>query len=229
MVYDAEIVEVVKFEADEKEEASWAKLAVDSLLVQIHSSESILKRDFAQLGTLLLRIRTKKYWQEWGFVSFGEYIDSIKDKISKGRTQLYGYISVADNLLPYCSGEDLSDIGISKATLLSQSVKQTGKAPSGEIMEAAANPNITSEQLKAMLFVNENPESGQLGKYWDWGGSYVTIDERAEIEGAFEVAKHVDPIIPQDWPEHLQRKEIMLRLAREFMATYAALVKTGTA
>lgn len=229
MVYEAEVVDAIVLTDKDKDEAGWAKLAVDSLLVQIHSSESILRRDFAQLGTLLLRIRTKKYWQEWGFESFGGYIDSIKDKISKGRTQLYGYISVADKLLPFIDSEDLGDMGISKATLLAQSVSKTGRAPADSILEAAKNPNVDAAELKSMLFTNENPESGQLGKYYDFGGCYLTVDERAELEQAFEIAKHTDPIIPNDWPSHVQIKEIMLRFAREFVSTYGALVKTGTA
>lgn len=230
MIYEAEIVNELVLAAGEiKGEATWAKQAVDSLLIQIHSSESILRRDFAQLGTLLLRIRTKKYWQEWGFQSFGAYIDSIETKISKGRTQLYGYISVADKLLPFISGEDLSNIGIAKATLLAQHVGKTGKAPSDSAISLAQNPLITADELKATLFSSENPESGQLGKYWDWGGSYVTVDERLEIERAFDCAKKVDPIIPNNWPEHIQRKEIMLRLSREFLATYEALVEKGIA
>jgi hypothetical protein len=228
MVHDPEILDSINLTDSEKLEAETTNKEVGQLLERIQSSETEVRRNFAQLGTLLLRMRTRKYWFALGYPTFGSYIDAIKGKVGKGRTQLYSVIGVADKLLPYVDADELAEIGITKATLLKQSMKQTGKAPTDEALEAAQNPNVDAQELKALLFKNENgnPETEQ-GKYWDWGGSYLTADEKDEVTRAFECAKKVDPVISQELPDHVQRKEIMLRLCREFLATYEALVAKG--
>ena len=49
----------------------------------------------------------------------------------------------------------------------------------------------------------------------------VTAEERAEIEAAMEMAERIDPVIPNDMKKSARNKEIALRFAREFMATYS--------
>ena len=223
-----EIVDSITLTATEKQEAEWTQNAVDSLLSQINSSESILRRDFAQLGTLLLRVRTKKYWHALGYPTFGSYIDKIKDKVGKGRTQLYQVVGVAEKLLPWMSPDDLAKIGISKAIELKKYIDQTGKLPPDDVVTAAENAEVGTAELKAILFQDKNPQTEQ-GTYFDLGGFYATKDERDEINRAFDVAAKTDPVVSNEIPEWARRKEIIQRLCMNYLAEYEVLVAKGQA
>jgi hypothetical protein len=230
MVYEPEVLPAIEFTAIELQEATWTSDAVSKLLAQINSGETLLRTSLAQLGTVLLKVRTKKYWHAWGFPSFGAYIDSIKNQVGKGRTQLYQTIGVADKLLPFVTPDELANIGISKAILLKQSVEKTGKTPSDEILDQAQDPKVDAAELKALLFKNSNgsPENGQE-TYFDLGGFYTTKEEKEEILRTFDVATKTDPVISNEIPEWARRKEIIQRLCMNYLAEYEALVAKGQA
>lgn len=224
VVEDSPKVEVM---GSDDEEAMAAAKQIDRLLDEIKSGELSLATNYAKLGSQLLRVRSKKYWLSLGFRSFGKYVESVKERISLGRTQLYMFISVAEKLLPSVTEEDLNKMGITKALELQRVVVQTGRGPSKELVDHALDPDTTREKLRGAVFQSLNQPADEPATYFDFGGCYLTAGEREEIKRGFDVAERVDPAIPIEWPEHTRKKEVMLRFAREFLATYEQLVERG--
>lgn len=213
---------------EEKKAAAEVAAEINVLLDTIHGDEVALARNFAKLGTALIKVRANKYWLLWEHKTFGDYIESIRERVGKGRTQIYAVIGVAEKLLPMVSEEDLADMGITKATELKRALS-SGQAVTKELVAHARDPKTTIESLRAELFENKVNPTEPRGIYFDFGGAYLSSDEKAEITRAFDVACRVDPVIDQALPEHARRKEVFLRWAREFLATYEALTERGEA
>lgn len=200
-----------------------SELAV--LLNDIRRGELALASNFARLGSLLVQIRAKRYWQLWGFHSWSAYIESIRGSVEKGRSQLYQVIGVAEQLLPVVSEQELVEMGISKAIELKRLLKSTGVKPSPEVVAKAKDPAVTIQELRAELATStHSDEFPRPGTWYDLGGFYATPEERQEIERGFNCAIHTDPVIPLDWPEWARKKEVVTRLAQEYLATYEATV-----
>lgn len=201
---------------------------IDKLVVEITSDQNALSQKMVRLGIALNEVKVLRYWEGWGFDSYNRYLGSLKDKVAKGRTQLYGYQSVVEKLLPIAGEETLEKMGITKATELVHAMRITGRVPSEALLLEAANPKVTAEKLREKI-ADEwrifRPEEKE--KWFDIGGFFATKDEVREIEQAFEVATRTDPAIPADWPEDQRRKECTLRMAREYFGTYAELVRRG--
>jgi hypothetical protein len=211
----------------DREEAQELVKEIDEILEEIKNGETSLATNYAKLGSKLLTIRTKKYWIALGFKSFNAYIESVKEKINHGRTQLYQFISVAEKLLPSVSEAALNQMGISKAIELQRVVTATGGQPPQELIDCALCSETTREYLRGKIFKHLHMKPDEPGTWFEFGGFYVTVEERAEIQQGLDVAARVDPIIPESWPAHSKRKEIMLRLVREFLSTYLDLVNKG--
>lgn len=198
---------------------------IESLLGAIKTGELNLATNYVQLGNQLLTVRSNKYWVPLGFGNFGKYIESVKDRIQIGRTQLYLYISTVEKLLPSVNESQLNQMGISKAVELQRVVSQTGAQPPQELIDFALDPNVTREGLKGEVYKHLNITTpADTGIYFEIG-CYVTQEEREEIQRGLDVATKVDPVIPTDWPENNRKKEILLRLVREFLATYQTEVE----
>jgi len=193
------------------------------LISNIHNGELALATGYVALGAALLAVKENKYWVALEFKNFGEYIASIKDKIQVGRTQLYLYIATVEKLLPSITEKELYNIGISKAMELKRVVSQTGEQPPQELIDLALDPNTTQAILKGEVYKHLNLTPEDKGIYFDFG-FYVTEEEKTEIERGLNVAARVDPPVGNDWQENARKKEIMLRLVREFLATYEAEV-----
>lgn len=202
-----------------------ARIAVDRLLEDIRDNELGLAANYARLGAVLFDVRKNRYYEGWGYHSFGSYISDLADRVRKERSQLYAYISVAEKLLPFMPEHQLVAMGISKAEQLKRFVQQSGLRPSQTLLDAALDEKVTIKGLREEVFKELRQEPDPKGKYYDFGGFYLLPDEKSEIDFAFQLAKRIDPIIPHDVPEHSQRKEIVLRLCREFIAEYAHLAE----
>jgi len=203
-----------------KKNAEIVAKRVDSLLGAIRTGELNLATNYVQLGNQLLNVRSNKYWVPLGFSNFGKYIESIKDQIQIGRTQLYLYISTVEKLLPSVSESQLNDMGISKAVELQRVVSQTGAPPTQELIDFALDPSHTRESVKAEVYKHLNIQTPtETGIYFELG-CYVTQEEREEIQRGLDVAVRIDPVIPNDWPENNRNKEILLRFVREFLSEY---------
>lgn len=188
---------------------------IDSTMEDIQRGHLLFVSGFARLGYLLNEVRKKRYWEDWGFPSFGVYIKDIETKIQKKRSQIYNAISVADRLLPYANETQIQDMGITKATELAKIIKLTGKTPSSETLEHAVNKTIEVDEFKAELHeVYAVQNLDEKGKFYDLHGFYCTDEERQEIEYVFDLAAKLDPAIPQEYSEWQRRKEITMRLIR---------------
>lgn len=228
------------FTKAEKQDALKTSKEVNDLLSTIEKQETSLAMNFAKLGNLLLKIRSKKYWLLWEgpqdilgmgtievapFQSFGAYIASLKDRVDKGRTQLYQLISVAEKLLPTVGEQNLIDMGITKALELKRFVTNTGRNPTKELVAKAIDPDISVDELRAEIFQKTNPKGVYQGTYYDLGGCYLTSEEKGVVLKAFDLARKVDPIIKQDIPVHIQKKEILLRMCEEAISQWGPEVR----
>jgi hypothetical protein len=202
-----------------------ARLAVDRLLDDIRDSEFGLAANYARLGAVLFDIRSNRFYEGWGFGSFGSYINNLHERVQKGRSQLYACISVAEKLLPYLEEHQLVAIGISKAEQLKKFVQQSGLRPPARLVEKALDDAVTIKGLREEVFRELHQEPDPEGRWYDFGGCYLLPDEKAEVEQAITFAKRMDPLIPHNIPSHMQMKEVLLRWAREFAGTYAHLAE----
>jgi hypothetical protein len=196
------------------------RLQVDHLLDEIRDQEYGLAANWARLGAALFEVRRNQYWDKWGYLSFGSYIRELADRVRKERSQLYAYIGTAEKLLPYIAEDMLVAIGISKAGELRRFVAQSGRRLPQPLLTMAVDDKTTVKELRAAVFQELHQEPDPKSRYFDFGGSYYTTDEKAEIDLAIQIAKGTDPVIPHDIPHHLQMKEVVLRWAREFINTW---------
>lgn len=205
------------------------KEQVEGLLEAIRANESRLATSYARLGSLLLQVRKGCYWEAWGYKSFGQYIDSLRVRIDRGRSQIYAALSAADKLLPLISEQDLETVGISKAHELQRFVQQSGRNPANVVvdetgrtlLDAAKDDAVTVSQLHALVLEALHEKGEVKGTWFEFGGCYLLADEKKEILDAMSVTRRVEPPIDENAADHVQRKEIMLRWAREFAGTYA--------
>lgn len=194
---------------------------INGLLDSISSNELNLSKSYARLGRRLLEVQKGMYWHDWGFESFNRYVSSVGEKIGRGKSQVYAYVSVVERLLPYVSDTDLEAMGISRATELARFVKQSGRAITPSLLAAALDPDVKLDRLHTDV-LEELHERGEIQGTWrEYGGSYFLADEWKEVQAAIETAKRVDEDIVSQ-PDHIQRKMVLLSWCREFVSTYSS-------
>lgn len=212
------------FSEGQLEEASIIRTDLDSLLTSIKTSELKLATSYVKLGHLLNKVQTARYWLEWGFESWGSYIDEVRDKIGRGRSQVYGILAAVEQLSPYVSELDMETMGVSRAQALARYVKKSGCRVTPFLLEQALNPKVTISELTSCVSSALHEEDAPKGKWRDFG-FYATKEEWLEIEQAMNCARRLDPPIQPDTPDHVALREIMLRLSQEFVGTYADLIE----
>lgn len=217
-----------------KDAASALAVDMDALLEQISSHELKLSRSYARLGGLLREVKINQYWIAYGYDRFSSYLEFVRTKIGRERSQVYAFLQVAEALLPLLTEGQLEDIGISKAHELRRLVEQGGSlkaeiwdagdpAVSVQIMDYASDPKVTAKQLRVkvneLLHIHEDSQ----GLWLDMQGFYATPDERKEIDQFWEIGKAV--FGPKDeQPEHAWKKEVFMAAVRECVGTWAAEV-----
>lgn len=211
---------------EEKAEAHSTHQQILALISEARVQEQELDANYVKLGVKVNLMQSKKHWITLGYASWTEYFDFLQNKFGAGRTQLYQYLGIAKTLLPTISEQNLIAMGVSKASELKRAVQTTGQQPSQEIIDLAANPKVGVHQFRAKLhqeqhIIGDEPK----GKWFDFKGCYLTDEERKEIFQAFDYAKKVDPVVPTNWPDHVQFKEVLLRLCREFTGAWAETVE----
>lgn len=181
-----------------------------------------LECGFTHLGMLLASFKARETWRPLGFVSFDTFLGDLYTRYRLRKSQLYSYLTVAEQLLPHYDATTLDEIGISKALEIKRALKHNkGKALPDTIIEAARNTETTTRELRVLIGETLNlPDDREAGAWFDFGGSYLTPDERAEYVSAVNVAILALGIKPHV-PEHIQRKEVLLAFAREFFSTHA--------
>jgi hypothetical protein len=86
---------------------------------------------------------------------------------------------------------------------------------------AALDPKISSKELKKLISETlKMPEDD--GDWMDLGFEfYVTPEERATIEDAIRAAEHCDPVTKKTVAESVQKKDVVLKWAMEFLGAHA--------
>lgn len=212
------VLEVVSEE--QKEQAAQSLNRIAHLLEEICSNEQKLASNYARLGAELHNARTNKYWIGWGFRSWGSYIASIEQQYNRSRSQLYHFIGISEVLLPLLGGDTLAQIGSSKAGELKRYVKDSGRTVPQNLLDFALDPSKTVPQLHAKVMSELHHPGEDKTSWYEFGGFYLTADEKLEVEAAIRSAKHEDPPVPHDIADHAQRREVFLRFAREFQSSY---------
>lgn len=211
--------EVDPFTDSDRSEAEQISHDMEHTIDSIRSGELKLATSYAKLGSLLLRVKARQFWLTWGYKSFGQYIDDLRGKIGRQRSQLYNVVSVAERLLPSVSESDLEKIGITRANELSRWAKYSGKRVSQELLDIALDPTKSVEDLHVAVLEKLNQKGESKGTWWDWGGCYLESDERKEVNQAIELAKNTEPEVDRNLPDHCQRREVILRFAREYYSS----------
>src|ERR1700726_642208 len=111
------------------EQAQQLTAAVDSLLESIGRHEHKLSASYAKLGILLSDVESTQAWAPLGFAKFSSYLEDIRKRIDRKRSQIYNYIAVAKALSPYLSEFCLEEIGITKGNELRRLVLERGCDP----------------------------------------------------------------------------------------------------
>lgn len=184
----------------------------------IRRDEITLSTNYVKLGELLLKVQSKRYWIDWGYDTFSTYLETIQSRINKGRSQVRNYIGTVDQLLPFVPKEKLEEIGISKASELARFVRDTGKAPTENLINLAEKSDVS--ELRAAVYQETHGEPPARTTYFDLGGMYVTPEERKELIQTFEMACQIDPVVQFDWASPVCRKEVFTRMVQECRGTW---------
>lgn len=222
---------IVKSEPEAAQEAVHLRAAIEAELTGALGKEEDLSRSYVRLGVLLYQFREKEAWRALNYSGFNHFISEMGERFDRGRTMLFEYVSVVEKLLPQIEAEILEDIGISKARILKQAQKAAGGKLLPEIAIAkASNKEITANQLRTITYeaYDQNMPALEKGSWVDLG-MYASFDEKEILKRAFRVAEKTDPVISKDLPDHIRRKEAILRWCMEYLASFEAIAERGQA
>jgi hypothetical protein len=127
-------------------------------------------------------------------------------------------ISVAERLLPHVSIEKIENMGITNAAALARKVKQTGLAPTPEIVEAG----ITMELHEYRAALEESfhvYEEHPKGRWRELGGFYAEDEEWATIQQAFKLVEPEENF-SKETPDWYRLKIRLLDMSQEIIGTY---------
>lgn len=208
-----------------KSEREAAIQKVETLAGQLGAAEAVLETGYAQLAESLLVVREYRYW-EGDFESWSAYMAHVSNTYHIGNKQLYHYMSAVRELSGVVESEDLNEIGISKASVLAEAHRIHGKIPEQTkdglpFLEIAKDSGTTAKGLRKEIAEVFHKTEDEKGDWMDLECAFfVDKNEKEEIQHAFSLARQVDPPINNNLKESAQTKEIVLRLCREFIATY---------
>ncbi len=229
-----------------KEAALQKRAEIDELLGQISAHELKLARGYARLGSMIREVKVNQYWITYGYNRFTEYLEVIREKIGRERSQMYGYLSVAESLLPALTEGQLEEIGYSKAQELRRLVNQGGSLDAyvstpilldvaqGEfgsqmadvenlttirIKDYAADPKVTAKQLRVKINEILHVTEYSQGLWLDLPGFYATSDERKEITDFWNLGRKSLGLTTET-PDHEVHKQVFLAAVRESMGSW---------
>lgn len=182
-----------------------------------------LEHGWIRLGAHLLNFQAGEHWRELGYVTFEAFMDELKVKFNRGRTQLWSYLGVAGSLLHLIPENVLEEIGISKAQELKRALKKSGlKQLPTSLIEKAQKSEVTIKELRAAIGAELNVSTApDPGAWFDLDGFYMTPEERVEWKEIVLVSRGLLNL-KNDLPPHIARKEMILTWAREWFGTHAA-------
>ena len=192
---------------------------VEHLAETLGRAETLLEKGYAEFAEALLVVQENRYWQG-DHESWGEYMRFVTEKYNMGTRQVYHKLAAVKELKDDVSIGDLTEMGITKASVLADIHRNGGKLPEGAV-ELAKDPATTAKQLKQAMAEALHLSSPELGQWYDMGFSFVcTEEEKAELQDAEKAARRMDPPISNTLKDFEQKKQVALRFAREFLATY---------
>jgi hypothetical protein len=204
------------------EEAEELRQEIYQELGEILPHEVALDRGYVRLGTLLVKFKKGEYWRQLKYPNFEAFLIELSDNFKKGRTQLYQYCAVAENLLPSISENELDEMGIGKASELKRALAEDStRELTSTLIHLATNPLVTVKELRAAIHSEYNikDDPRPVGTWLDLGGFYATEEERKEFDEAIKVGVAVLSI-KKETAEWICRKEVLMAALRDFLATY---------
>ena len=198
---------------------------VEYEVAALQQGEFRLNQGYARLARLLVVIKQSEAWRELKHPSFNSYLLSLQERYGRSSKQLYVYISAAEQLLSTVSEADLDRMGITKAESLARASRKAGKPVTPELLAAALDIKIGVNELRGLAHQVYNLPLGEheKGNWFDFGGAFLTVDERRIFVDAVRIASRVLDL-PKDMPDWLKRKKIFLAFAAEFDGTYRSEV-----
>ena len=208
-------------------EAQSKLIEVEALVSKLAEAEKQLEAGYAQLGLLLEDVVKYRYWIG-SYESFGEFMMHLSTKYNVGRAQLYNYRTTATALLGAgITPDEMNTMGINKARVLADAAKHEGHIPS-KMIEAALQPQATTKDIRKILFETFNRPPDENNDWFDLGFEfYATEEQRETFNDAANAARHGDPAIPEGIADSMQRLQIALKWAQNYLATYSKDVVEG--
>lgn len=183
-----------------------------------------LDQSWTRVGVLLVQFKACEGWRPLGYGCFDDFMEELKVKFKRGRTQLWGYLGVAETLLPTIGAAKLEQMGISKALELKRAMKKLeGKPLPQALIDAALDSAKTTKELRGDIGVALNLTEEPSGTWFDLDGFFMTKEEREEFKEAIKATVTLLGL-KKDLPEHIRRKEIIMSWMREWYGTHAAEV-----
>jgi hypothetical protein len=199
--------------------AQKALMEVETLAEKLGAAEGLLESGYAQFAEALLVVQENRYWQP-GYDSWGDYMRYVTEKFKMGRAQLYHKVAVVRELKGIVDSAELTEMGISKASVLADSHRGTGTVPNAALT-AAKDPAVSVKQLKQALAEALNLPGDEPGEWYDLNFAfYVTPEEKVTLQEAEKIVRGIDPVISNTLKDFQQKKEVALRWAMEILNTY---------
>lgn len=173
---------------------------------------------YVQLGLMLLTVSELQLWRV-NHDTFREYLRAVAAVSGKSAGVLHQYFLTMRDLIDTFTPSELETMGITKAIRL-RAAKDYAIVLPQAVVQAALDPNITVKELKKIISTTlKMPE--EEGNWFDLNAEfYVSAEERATIEDAVRAAEHCDPVTKKTIAVSAQRKDVVLKWAQEFLATY---------
>ncbi len=180
-----------------------------------------LEQSWTRVGVMLAQFKAQECWRELDYTTFDDFMSELKTRFKRGRTQLYGYLSCAEVLLPIIGAEKLEQMGVSKALELKRAVKKLeGKPLPPALLDAALDATKTTKELRGTIGQALNLTEEPKGTWLDLDGFFMTPEERAEFKEAFLVTEALLGI-SRETPDHIRRKSVIMAWWQEFYGTHA--------
>lgn len=215
-----EVITPLLFDDADKARAAELRKEISTTILQLRNSYDVFLRGFVHLGALVYELRSKRYWYLMGYQSFGSYMVDLEDALKRKKTQIYNAISVAEQLLPHTTVDQIEDMGISNATALARMVRITGKAPTEAVIQAGKTmelPEYRATLEESFSVFDEHPK----GRWRELGGFWCEDEEWKTINDAFGIIAQAEEF-KKETSGWQRLKMTILRMAQEIIGTYSA-------
>jgi hypothetical protein len=181
-----------------------------------------LEQSWTRLGVKLAEFKAKECWRPLGYENLDAFMNELRHRFQRGRTQLWGYLSVAEQLLPTIGAARLEQMGISKALVLKRALKKlNGQPMPQELIDSALDSTKTTKELRGDIGKALNLGEEQKGTWFDLDGFFMDATERAEFKEAFLATEGILQL-KNTLPDHIRRKCVIMAWLQEFYGTHAA-------